>query len=171
MGTHSVCLVCVVLLFVLAAAPLAVFAQATSDAAARPRGGLFSEEGATSQPLSLGWFVLGLYVLLGVVFAGASAHLAVQKALPPVPWFFVGFFLNAAGYLILLTRPADSARPFPAGIPLGLQKVPTTHAHDPCPCCGAFNHPAAHYCPCCQAEREPKFESEAVRWRKQREPH
>jgi len=164
-------LAAVLLVLLVISVSLCAWGQEVGDESGQPRGGLFSEEGTTNQTLSLGWFLLGLYVLLGLIFAGASAHLAVQKALPPVPWFSVGFFLNAVGYLILLTRPAGSARHFPASIPLGLQKVPTTHAHDPCPCCGAFNHPAAHYCPCCQAEREPKFESEAARWRQRRKPH
>lgn len=134
----------------------------------RPRGGLFSEEGPSGQQLSLAWFVLGLYVLAGLIFAGACAHLAVHKALPPIPWFFVGFFLNAAGYLILLTRPPGDARGFPGGIPRGLRKVPRTYFSEDCPECGNHNHPAAHYCPGCGAEMEPPFESEAARWRRHR---
>lgn len=142
-------------------------AQEAENESNRPRGGLFSEEGMPTQPLSLGWFLLGLYVLLGLIFAGASAHLAVQKALPPVRWFLAGFFLNAVGYLILLTRPRGDIQRLPAGIPGGLHKVPHTYDHQKCLCCGALNHPAARRCPCCDVPLEPKFESEAARWRKQ----
>ncbi len=137
----------------------------------RPRGGLFSEEAGGAQPVSLGWFLLGLYVLVGLVFAGASAQQAVQKALPPIPWFFAGLFLNAVAYLVLLTRPPGDAREFPAGIPGGLTKVPRTYEHQACPCCGTYLHPAAHRCPGCEAEMEPKVESEALRWRRQRQVH
>ncbi len=157
----------VLLLAILAALSPFAGAQETSDESDRPHGGLFSEEGMPTQPLSLGWFILGLYVLLGLVFAGASAHMAVQKVLPPVPWFLAGFFLNAVGYLILLTRPHGDTQHLPAGIPSGLHKIPRTYDHHQCPCCGALNHPAARHCPCCQARLEPKFESESARWRKQ----
>lgn len=134
----------------------------------RPRGGLFSEEGPSGGGLSLAWFVLGLYVLAGLIFAGACAHLAVHKALPPLPWFFLGLFLNAVGYLILLTRAPGDAQPFRAGIPRGLRKVPRTYFAEDCPECGNHNHPAAHYCPGCGSRMEPPFESEAARWRKSR---
>jgi hypothetical protein len=164
-------LVSVLLLAVATALLPFAAAQETGNESNRPRGGLFSEEGMPTQPLSLGWFILGLYVLLGLVFAGASAHLAVQRALPPVPWFLAGFFLNAVGYLILLTRPRGDTQHLPAGIPGGLHKVPHTYDHQKCPCCGALNHPAARRCPCCDAQLEPKFESEAARWRKQQKPN
>lgn len=149
---------------------LATWAQQPSEPPDRPRGGLFSEEAPAGQPLSLGWFLFGLYVLLGLIFAGACAQQAVHKALAPVPWFLAGLFLNALGYLLLLTRPSGDARRFPAGIPSGLHKVPETHEHEQCPCCGAYNHPAAYRCPACGASMEPKLESEAARWRKQ-QPH
>ncbi len=89
----------------LAAVPLALLAQEPLDSPDRPRGALFSEEGPSGQPLSLGWFVLGLYVLVGLIFAGACAHEAVHRALPPIRWFFAGLFLNAVSYLILHPRP------------------------------------------------------------------
>jgi hypothetical protein len=137
----------------------------------RPRGGLFSEQGPSGQPLSLGWFALGLYVLVGLIFAGAAAHLAVQKARPPVAWFLVGFLLNAVGYLILLTRPPGAEKEPPAAIPHGLHKMPLTCDHRRCPACGAYNHPAASYCPTCGAQMQPGIQSEAARWREQRQPH
>ena len=149
---------------------LAMLAQQPTEPPHRPRGGLFSEEAPAGQPLSLGWFFLGLYVLVGLIFAGACAQQAVHKALSPIPWFFAGLLLNAVAYLVLLTRPPGDARQFPAGIPPGLHKVPETYEHVPCPCCGAYSHPTALRCPACGASMEPKLESEADRWRKQR-PH
>lgn len=154
----------------LLALPLAVLGQPPADTPDRPRGGLFSEEAQGDGPLSISWFLFGLYVLVGLIFAGACAQQAVHKALSPLPWFFAGLFLNAVGYLILLTRPPGDARQFPAGIPGGLHKVPHTYEHQRCPCCGAYNHPAAYRCPACEAEMEPRMESEATRWRKQH-PH
>ncbi len=145
-----------------------LLSQVTPQSADRPRGGLFSEEGLSGQALSLGWFVLGLYVLAGLIFAGACAHQAVHKALSPIPWFFMGFFLNVVGYLLLLTRERGDWHEFPAGIPCGLRKVPRTFYSEECPGCGYHNHPAGHYCPGCGNEMEPAFESEATRWRKSR---
>lgn len=168
---RRILLTTMVLFVLLISVPPSAWGQEAGGESGRPRGGLFSEEGMPTQPLSLGWFILGLYVLLGLVFAGASAHLAVQRSLPPIPWFLAGFFLNAVGYLILLTRPRGDTQHLPAGIPGGLHKVPRTYDHHPCPCCGALNHPAARYCPCCHAQLEPKFESEAARWRKQQKSH
>lgn len=160
----------VLLVALLTSVPPCAWGQENSDESSRPRGGLFSEEGTARQALSPGWFLLGLYVLLGLLFAGAAAHLAVQKGLAPIPWFFIGFFLNAPGYLVLLTRPAGDLRRFLAGIPGGLRKVPCTHEHLFCDC-GYFNHPAAHYCSACLGEKEPQFESEAARWRQEQEPN
>lgn len=133
----------------------------------QPRVALFSvDQGLGS--LSSFWFFACLYVVVGLILAAATAHLAVQKALPPVPWFFAGLFLNAVGYLTLLTRAPGDARAFPSGVPRGLRKVPLTYDSAVCPCCGAPLHPAARNCRRCGSEVTPSFESEARRWRKQR---
>lgn len=161
------CFVILGLVVVVLGLPVAVLAQETPESPDRPRGALFSEEGPSGQPLSLAWFVLGLYVLVGLIFAGACAHGAVHKALPPIPWFFVGLLLNAVGYLILLTRAPGDPGQFCAGIPRGLRKVPHTYYSDECVECGYHNHPAAYCCLGCGAEIHPPFESEAARWRKQ----
>ena len=155
----------------LVAVPLALLAQGPSDSPDRPRGALFSEEGPSGQPLSLGWFALGLYVLVGLIFAGTCAHEAVHRALPPIRWFFAGLFLNAVSYLILLTRAPGDAGQFFAGIPRGLRKVPHTYYSQECPACSYHNHPAGDHCEGCGAKMDSPFESEAARWRKQRPDH
>ncbi len=131
----------------------------------QPRVALFSVDQGLSFLPSF-WFFGGLYVLIGLVFAAATAHLAVRKALPPVPWFFAGLLLNAVGHLILLTRAPGDAHAFPTGIPGGLRKVPRTYDSVVCPRCGARQHPAAGTCTCCGGEMTPLLESEADRWRK-----
>lgn len=130
-------------------------------------GGAFISDKGDQLALSVYWFFVGLYILLGVIFAGACGHQAVQKALPPIPWFFAGLFLNAVGYLILVTRPSGQPS-LPQGIPEGLRKVPRTHSFAECPQCGFHNHPAAQTCLGCGAAMTPSFESEAERWRRQR---
>lgn len=147
--------------------PVSTFAQQPSPSTEGPRGALFSEEGPSGQPLSVAWFAIGLYVLAGLIFAGCCAHGAVNKALQPVPWFFVGLFLNAVGYLVLLTRSPGDARQFASGIPRGLRKVPRTYYSEECPNCGYHNHPGGDHCEGCRGQRTPLFESEAARWRKQ----
>ena len=134
-------------------------------------GGAFLSARGDQVALSPFWFFAGLYILLGVVFAGACAHQAVQKALPPVPWFFVGLFLNAAGYLVLVTRPSGQVSQLPEGVPKGLRKVPHTHSFTECPKCGYHNHPSAQSCLGCGAAVTPSFESEATRWHKEHPIH
>ena len=158
-------ILCLTLLFL--TGPGAALAQQPVAEPDRPSGALFSEQGPSSQPLSPVWLMLGVYVLAGLIFAGACAQAAVHKALSPIPWFFAGFFMNAVGYLILLTRAAGDAGQFPAGIPRGLRKVPCTHYSAECPHCGYCNHPSGDACLGCGGQTIPAFESEAVRWRKQ----
>lgn len=152
-------------------APLAAPAQPPADSPEkRPSPGLFGEETSGEQPLSWGWFAFGLYVLAGLIFACASSHLAMHKALPSIPWFFAGLFFNLLAYLALLMRPRGDASQFPAGIPRGLHKLPRTYSSATCPGCGAPIHPAAVRCPACAADRTPNLDSEAARWRKQQNP-
>ena len=164
--TLRLAILCLVLFFL--TGPVAALAQQSPAEPDRPSGALFSEQGPSSQPLSTAWLICGIYVLAGLIFAGACAQAAVHKALSPIPWFFMGFFLNAAGYLILLTRAPGDARQFPAGIPRGLRKVPRTYYSEECPHCGYHNHPAGDSCLGCSAGMTPAFESEAARWRQQR---
>ncbi len=166
LGTTRLAVLCMALLFL--TGPVAALAQQPPAQPDRPRGALFSEQGPSNQPLSPAWLICGVYVLAGLIFAGACAQAAVHKALSPIPWFFLGFFLNAAGYLILLTRAPGDAGQFPAGIPRGLRKVPRTYYAELCPHCGYHNHPSGESCLGCGGETIPAFESEAARWRKQR---
>ena len=134
-------------------------------AAMQPKGALFQEElsapkGAALGGVTSGWFLFGLYVLVALVFAGMSGYSAVSKGLPPIPNFFIGFFLSALGYLYVLTRPAIAPK---GEIPAGLVKVPTTHTPVPCSGCGYQNHPSAKQCVGCGGKLEPMLQSEVAR--------
>jgi len=131
----------------------------------QPKGALFQEElsapkGAVLGGVTSGWFLFGLYVLVALVFAGMSGYAAVSKGLPPIPNFFIGFFLSALGYLYVLTRPAVAQK---GEIPAGLVKVPTTLAPVPCSRCGYQNHPSAKQCVGCGGKLEPAMQSEVAR--------
>ena len=133
----------------------------------QPKGALFQEElsaakGAALAGVTSGWFLFGLYVLVALVFAGVSGYTAVSKGLPPIPNFFIGFFLSALGYLYVLTRPAVAKK---GEIPGGLVKVPLTHAPVPCAACGYQNHPSAKQCVGCGGKLEPMMQSEVARAR------
>jgi len=134
-------------------------------AALQPKGALFQEElsapkGAALGGVTSGWFLFGLYVLVALVFAGMSGYTAVSKGLPPIPNFFIGFFLSALGYLYVLTRPAIAKK---GEIPGGLVKVPVTHTPVPCAACGYQNHPSAKQCVGCGGKLAPMLQSEVAR--------
>lgn len=133
----------------------------------QPKGALFQEElsaakGAALAGVTSGWFLFGLYVLVALVFAGLSGYTAVSKGLPPIPNFFIGFFLSALGYLYVLTRPAVARK---GEIPEGLVKVPLTHTPVPCAACGYQNHPSAKQCVGCGGKLQPVLQSEVARVR------
>lgn len=121
--------------------------------------GAFLGAGQEGVGLSPAWFFVGLYVLTGLIFAAMCAHQALQAGHNPVAWFGMGLALNAFGYLLLLTRPRREARA-PAGVPAGLRKVPATYTPQPCPRCGAANHPSAGECTGCGGKLQPAMESE-----------
>jgi len=127
----------------------------------RPRGAFLSAEPNIGSNISWGWFALGIYVLLGLVFGAACAYRAVNQALSPWPWFLAGFCLNIFGFLALVTRPAGHRGV--AGLPRGLVKVPTTYSPRPCPKCGTMNHPSAKVCVGCGSQLEPVVSSEVAR--------
>lgn len=131
----------------------------------QPKSALFQEElsappGAALGGVTSGWFLFGLYVLVSLVFAGLSGYTAVSKGLPPIPNFFIGFFLSALGYLYVVTRPAVAKK---GEIPEGLVKVPLTHTPVPCAACGYQNHPSAKQCVGCGGKLQPTLQSEVAR--------
>jgi hypothetical protein len=126
---------------------------------------LFQEEfqapaGVAQGGISMAWFLLGLYVLCSLLFAGLSGYAAVAKGLPARRSFFLGLLLTVPGYLYVVTRPSRAAK---GEIPRGLTKVPATHAPLACPNCGNTNHPAAAHCSRCHSSLTPKLESETAR--------
>ncbi len=125
-------------------------------AALRPRGAFLGSGGEELRP-SLGWFLAGLYILLGLLFAALCAHRALSAGRNPVAWFAAGMVINVLGYLWLLTRPRQLAA---AGVPSGLGKVATTYGPLPCPGCGASNHPAAGRCAACGNKLQSVVSSE-----------
>jgi len=124
--------------------------------------GAFLGSGGEGQRLSLGWFLAGLYILVGLVFAALCAHQAMHRGYSPAVWFGTGLVLNAFGYLLLVTRPRKDVEAL-AGVPKGLQKVPVTYEPRPCPACGRLNHPAASECAGCGGKLDPSMESEVQR--------
>jgi hypothetical protein len=107
--------------------------------------------------------LFGLYVVTGLVAGAACAYLAVGRGLAPIPWFFAGLLANVIPLIVILTRHGADLSRFPAGIPRGLSKVPTTLSPRFCPPCGAENHPAARRCLECGAPLEPTVEPETAR--------
>ncbi len=128
------------------------------------RSVLFDEGPGADRPGTHGgWLLFGFYVLAGLVVGGVTGYLAVARGHPPVPWFFMGLFLNVVGLVLLFTRGRGDLSAHPAGVPAGLRKVPTTHEPVPCQACGTTNHPAASACSGCGVSLTPSVSSEALR--------
>jgi hypothetical protein len=123
------------------------------------RSVLFDERSTEAGQLSVGWLIVGCYVLVGLVFAALCGYLAVARSLEPVPWFFAGLIGNLAALFVLLATPRGNASTPTAG----LTKVPTTREPLPCPDCGSHNHPAATNCSECGSTLSPAVEAETVR--------
>ncbi len=70
----------------------------------QPRGA-FLGVGSEVQRLSPAWFLLGIYILIGLTFAALCAHRALHTGHSAVGWFGIGLVLNLVGYLLLLTQP------------------------------------------------------------------
>lgn len=120
--------------------------------------GAFLGAGAEEQSVSFAWFLVGLYILSGLVFGALGAHQALHRGRSAVAWFGLGLALNVFGYLLLYL--CSSRQMEGAPVPSGLQKVPTTSNPKPCPWCGKTNHPAAEQCSGCGAKLQPFMESE-----------
>jgi hypothetical protein len=131
----------------------------------KPRGAFLGAEPGGHQRVTLGWLLLGLYAISGLVFAGLCAYRAINRCLRPVPWFFWGFFFNALAYLVLMTRPFGFRSGAPSGVPQGLAKVPLTYSPEPCASCGEMNHPSATSCSACGQQLVPRVASEVERAR------
>ncbi len=122
-----------------------------------------ANRGDDSRPeVSGAWIYGGLYVLLGLFFAGVCAHRALHTGYSPWGWFGLGLVFNVAAYILLLTRPQREVQA-PAGVPSGLGKIAATHAPQRCPNCGALNHPSAAKCLRCGFSLSPRVESEVRR--------
>lgn len=120
------------------------------------KSALFTEDMNDNKNLSYGWFLFGVYVLIGLIFAALCSHIAVAKALKPIPWFFAGLILNALAYLFLLTKKSKATE----NIPDGLSKVPLTSDPSRCPVCNYENHPSAKSCSSCGTKLESDTKSE-----------
>ena len=133
----------------------------TYFAALRPHGA-FLGTGGEGQRLSWGWFLAGLYVLVGLVFAALCAQRAVNCGRSACAWFAAGLLLNVLAFLWLLARPKLAAQAAEAARG-GWGKVPATSAPQPCPKCGRMNHPAASRCADCGVELRPAVSSEVAK--------
>jgi hypothetical protein len=125
----------------------------------QPRGA-FLGTSPQERALSRVWFLLGLYVLVGLIFAALCAHRALHAGHSPAAWFAAGLILSVFAYLALLTR-SKRAVSAPGGVPRGLHKVAATYSPEPCPACGHLNHPSARRCLGCGGMLAPKISSEA----------
>jgi len=124
-----------------------------------PKGALFTEDITLSERLSMGWFVFGIYVLIGLVFGAITSHCAVEKGLKPVPWFLSGFFLNIFGYIVVAVKRSEAH----GEIPKGFGKIPLTVEPNVCRGCGHENHPSAKSCSSCSTALNPRTTSEIER--------
>ena len=122
----------------------------------QPKGALFTEDMRKFKILSIGWFLFGIYVLIGLIFAALTSHAAVGKGLKPIPWFFAGFLFNVLGYLAIVTKKSEAS----GDIPEGFRKVPLTSQPSVCLGCGYENHPSAKNCSSCGVALNPREASE-----------
>lgn len=130
----------------------------------KPQGNQFMDAESGRSAHSWSWLIVGLYVLVGLIFAGLCSYRAVNRGVQPLPWFFAGLFFNALAYLALLSRARQPlAGAGPGWAASGLTKVPATHAPRACPQCGRLNHPSAERCSACGARLEPRVISEVTR--------
>lgn len=122
----------------------------------QPKSALFTEDMGQPDSLSSGWFIFGIYVLIGLFFAALTSHKAVGKGLRPIPWFFIGLLFNVLGYFAVTTRKSKAS----GFIPEGFKKVPLTSEPSVCQNCGYENHPSAKNCSRCGFGLNPHETSE-----------
>jgi len=122
----------------------------------QPKSALFTEDMGQPDSLSMGWFLFGIYVLIGLIFAALTSHKAVGKGLGPIPWFFAGLVFNILGYIAVMAKRSAAT----GNIPEGFKKVPLTSEPVFCPNCGYENHPSAKKCSRCDFTLDPHEISE-----------
>jgi len=127
-----------------------------------PSAGWFRSPNPAGPVTGVWLFLIGVYVVLGLVSGAIAAYVAVQKGLGGGRWFAAGLALNVIGVALAVARPGR-AMPFTRR---GLAKIPTTHAPVACTACGQPNHPSATRCGGCGAGLEPSVESEVARAKK-----
>lgn len=120
----------------------------------RPESSTVHTRQSNLQPAGYLW--LGIFVLAGLVFGGACAHMAVMKGQSPWQWFLLGFCFSAPATVALALKPNAGGK-----APEGMDKVAATHSPVVCPGCGNTNHPAASACSRCGAKLTPMVPSEA----------
>jgi hypothetical protein len=124
-----------------------------------PRGALFQESAVLESTLRSGWFLLGAWIVLALISAAISAHMALRKGFNSLKWFFIGLALNFVGIFFIFTKSSDTK----IELPPHLAKIPNTAFPVECPDCGESNHPASEQCSGCGKRLDPKFESEVKR--------
>ncbi len=127
----------------------------------RPKGGAFL--GADAHPVLTGaWLYVGLYVLVGLVFAALTAQHALRAGYSPLSGLLLGLAFNIFGFLFIVTRPKrEPTQRLP--LPSGRHKIPATYEPQPCPRCGGENHPSATKCLGCGASLAPRIASDVQR--------
>jgi hypothetical protein len=123
---------------------------------------LFGAPGGTGA-LASGWFLLGSYVLAGLVCGAVCAYVAVGRGLSPAPWFFAGLAFNLIALAMLIAGSRRVAGVPPGVLPSGLRKVPLTLSPVACPSCGAAQHPASSACSACGGTLSPTAASDMSR--------
>ena len=122
-----------------------------------PRAALFQDDSSRPKdPLAKPFFWLGYFMLLGLVFGGATSYLAIQKGGNPWSGFLLGLLLNIVGFIIIFMKPRQKVQFSSAG----LTKVPKTRHEIVCPECGHSNHPSAKKCIECGQKIKSTIRSE-----------
>lgn len=121
-----------------------------------PRAALFQADSNEKPALYRHFFWFGCIMLIGLLFGGAAAYLAVQKGLNAWSAFLLGLFLNIIGFAIVLSK-SEQKKPFTSK---GLSKVPKTRNEIICPECEHSNHPAATQCIECGHKLKSTIRSE-----------
>ena len=128
----------------------------TLTAKIEPRSMLFQEDSNINRDLQKSFFWFGCYVLIGLIFGGAAAYLAVQKGQNAWFGFIMGLILNVIGLAVIVVSPKKNEM-FRSE---GLTKVPRTRDEVVCGTCGETLHPAAKKCSGCGKRIESKIVSE-----------